>query len=314
MNRWAGRAASACLGATLALGAAVGSGGPSLATPTDDELIEAARHDLSRPPSGCPYANHPPGDQTRPCIRHPGTGRRVLIVGDSHAEHWMPAMVDIAKRGNWELASLTRPGCAPLKHLAYRSWRSDPLTSGRDCGTWRRSAYPAAIADYDPGLVLFGGRTHTYDIWTASGVLARDTDHAAWLRTWKASWGWTVRTLGAGGARLGAFTLQPTMKEPVPTCLAREGLHTRRCDTRKVSDALALETNRFVRAINDAHSVVQPVPVTQLVCPDRFCPAVLADKITHTDASHLTTTWARSQASAILKLLVEARLTRITGG
>jgi hypothetical protein len=230
------------------------------------------------------------------------------MVGDSHAENWMPALIRIAKNRNWRLASLTRLKCGPLHYQAHRGADHSKPSIGVQCARWRRVAYPTVIADFRPKIVLIAGRTQHYDIESDGGIIRRDADLNTWLHLWKGSWRWTVRTLGAGGAKLGAFTLQPDMRVNVPYCLARYGLHTKKCDTPKGYDALTARTNAFVRDIHATYPTVQPVKMTRYLCPDSDCEAVFDGMITHWDRSHLTATFARAQARSVTSALTKAGL------
>jgi SGNH domain (fused to AT3 domains) len=275
-------------------------------------VIKAAQHDRSRPPARCPYhprnQSWPSFRHTRACMRHEGTGKRVLMVGDSHAEDWMPALIRIAKNRDWTLASLTRLKCGPLHYQAYRASDHSRPTIGAQCARWRRVAYPTVIADFRPDIVLIAGRTQHYDIDSGRGVIHRSGETNAWYRHWKRSWHWTVRTLGAGGARLGAFTLLPDMAVVVPACLARYGLHTTKCDTPKRFDTLTARTNAFVRHIHATYPSVRPVQMTRYFCPGGNCKAVLGGMITHWDRSHLTATWVRTSAHEVSSALSKAGL------
>lgn len=249
-----------------------------------------------------------PFSKTTACVRYAGTGRKVLIVGDSHAEHWLPALVEIAKKRNWDLRSLTRPGCGPLAYLAVRPDDRHRPTVGTQCYNWRTSAYPTVIRDFDPQLVLFAGRTQHYDIRSDGRVLSRTHQQNEWFAQWKKSWSWTVRVLHSHGAKLGALTLQPTSKENVPDCLHREGLYSNRCNTATSFDGITNRLNAFVRDIRQRYGSVRSVRGTSLVCPRSVCKAVRDRKITYRDDSHLTATYARSLSGRVSRLLVSVGL------
>lgn len=264
---------------------------------SDADVIDAARADQPHPPDRCPYLKFnygwPPSEETRACVRYAGTGRKVLVVGDSHAEHWMPALRGVARARNWRLRSLTRAGCSPLNYVAVRSWDSRDPSIGEQCYDWRHTAYPTVIADFDPDLVLFGGRSQAYDIQLDGRIIRRPGTE--WFQEWRRSWRWTVRTLRSSGATLGALELQPTMTHDVPNCLDRYGLRTQRCDMPLSDDVLTARTNRFVDNIASVYSGVRPVRFNRLLCPSGTCVAVDDGLITHADNAHLTGRWSAAQ-------------------
>jgi hypothetical protein len=277
-------------------------------TPVQRAKIAAARRDRPEPPDRCPYsaAEYPRPALTKACLRHNGTGRTVLVVGDSHAEHWVPALYRAALARNWRLLSLTRAKCNPLNFIAVRDTDRGHPTVGETCNNWKQTAYPTVIKHADPGLVLFGGRSQVYDIRVGGRIIRQESSD--YFSTWRHSWRWTVKTLTARGARVGALTLQPTMRAKVPDCLARNGFTTKVCDLPIRKDLRTRRANAFVKHIHAIYPRVRPVPVNNLVCPAGRCKAVLEGIITHADQSHLTAHWSRSKSRAVVSMLLGKNL------
>lgn len=305
-----------CLLALTVIGAATPSANASddrtegkvMNTAAQRQKINAARHDRPHPPARCPYSpnSFPRPDATKACLRHNGTGRTVLIVGDSHAEHWVPAFFRAAKARNWHLLSLTRARCNPLDFIAVRDKDRGHPTVGEACNNWKHTAYPTVIKKADPDLVLFTGRSQLYDIRVGRRIIRQENPD--YFPTWRRSWRWTVRVLSAGGADVGALTLQPTMRADVPDCLAHNGFTSRACDIRIVDDPRTRRANTFVKQIHAIYPGVRPLPVNDLVCPGGRCEAVQNGIITHADQSHLTGRWSRSKYKAVVKMLLSKGL------
>ncbi|MBA3232565.1 MAG: hypothetical protein H0T17_01245 [Propionibacteriales bacterium] len=298
-------AAAALAVSILALAPAPSSHATTSLAASVRAIINAARHDRPEPPDRCSYDagvnQWPPATKTRACLRHRGSGKTVLLVGDSHAEHWSPAFSRIARQRHWTFYTLTRARCSPMNYVAVRKIDRRRPTIGEICANWRKVAYPTVIKRYDPDLVFFGGRSQVYNIRVDDHVVRMGSGD--WLHQWRKSWRWTVRTLGAKGARLGALTLQPTMHANIPDCLDRYGLRTDMCNTRIVDDRQTIITNRFIHKVNSTYPRVRPIPVNNLVCPKGLCRARIDGLITHADMSHLTARWSRSQGDEIIKIL-----------
>ena len=279
-------------------------------SPTD-----AARRDQPRPPDRCSYAaregDWPPADETRGCLRYNGTGKTVLLIGDSHAEHWAPAFTRMARLHNWHFLTLTRAKCDPLDLVVVRPSDAGHPTVGEACHAWKMVAYPTVIKRYDPSLVLVAGHSQHHPLRVGDRVVQLSSDD--WMPTWRQSWRWTVRTLTAGGAKLGALTLQPDMTTDVPDCLDQYGLRTTRCDMPLRHDRYTWRTNRFILAIHSRYSRAWSVRVNARLCPDRICEAVIGDLITHADETHVTGRFSRSLAVPIYRMLRDQRLLRSGG-
>lgn len=283
--------------------------GKAVNTAAQRQKINAARHGRSHPPARCAYSpgSYPRPALTKACLRHNGTGRTVLVVGDSHAEQWMPALYRAARARNWHLLSLTRTMCNPLNFIAVRdNDRGHHPTVGEACNNWKQTAYPTVIKNADPDLVLMAGRSQLYDIRVGKRIIRQE--HPDYFPTWRRSWRWTVKALSAGGAKVGAFTLQPTMRANVPDCLAHNGFTSKACDIRMVDDPRTRRANVFVKQIHALYPRVRPVPVNDLVCPIGHCAAVQDGVITHADMSHLAARWSRSKYKAVFKMLLNRGL------
>ena len=74
----------------------------------------------------------------------------VVLFGDSHAAHLIPAFKVLAKRHDWRLVTLTKSACPALDISTY----NDKLRrSYRECDAWREHAL-AQIAELKPQMVV----------------------------------------------------------------------------------------------------------------------------------------------------------------
>jgi len=280
-------------------------------TPAQRQKIAEARRQRPEPPPRCAYvpSEFPAARETRACLRYAGKGRTVLVIGDSHAEHWVPALRRVAERRDWRLYSLTRAKCNPLNFIAVRPLDRGHPTVGEACTNWkRRGAYSTVIERVDPDLVLFGGRSQVYDIRFQVGGPVIRRSSPRYFKAWKRSWIGTVKTMTKGDHKVGALTLQPTLRFNTPDCLARHGFSTRACDLRVTRDAATRRANQWISRINHVYRQVRPVPVNALVCPGLRCTAVQDGLVTHADLSHLTTVWSRSVGIRVFAMLLNRGL------
>ena len=118
---------------------------PSLQT-GDQKLLDwvKASNDIPDSPDCRPH-------HTTACIVVHGTGKRMLLMGDSVARMWIPAFTEIARREGMSLAVATSPGCP---------WwvPEDVPTAHNTCAEQRAYWYQHLIPEYDPDVVVVGQR------------------------------------------------------------------------------------------------------------------------------------------------------------
>ena len=88
-----------------------------------------------------------------------GSKRSIALVGDSHAQMWLPAVLHAARRDGWVVYPLLRPGCVPY------TWSGPSATSL--CRTWASWA-TAQVRRLHPTVALVSGNISQYsggDAW-----------------------------------------------------------------------------------------------------------------------------------------------------
>ncbi len=266
----------------------------------------ASVRDLAKP-GACPYfaRDWPDPARSRACVQRRGGGRTVAVVGDSHAQQWLPALEVLAAREDLTIVRATRGGCpAPDITVDREADARDVSGSGTECTAWRRHVYPDLVRRYDPDVVFVATRSHVSPI-VAGGrrVDALTSEHR---RLWSAAWDWTIRTLGAGGARVIVSEILPTMPQRIPACLADAGKPTAACDFPVSVDADVKPYNAIVRGLPRRAArlaVFDPVPIG---CPGAICRAMDGDVVVHRDDNHLSATYVRSRANKLAAALARA--------
>lgn len=265
----------------------------------------ASVRDLAKP-GACPYFARDWPDvarDSRACVQRTGNGPTVALVGDSHAQQWQPALLALAARHDLTVVRATRAGCAANDFAVDREADVRELHgSAAACGAWRRHVYPDLIERHDPDVVFVATRSHV------SGLLVdgrRVEPHTPeHRRQWSSAWDWTLRTLGAGGARVVVSEILPTLPQRVPACLAEAGEPTPACDFPVGADVRVTAYNAIVRGLAGRARRVAIFDPTPIGCPRQVCRAMDGNIIVHRDDNHLSAAFVRSrtaQFSAALK-------------
>lgn len=203
----------------------------------------------------------------------------VVVVGDSHAQQWMGAVLPIAREQGWNVIALLKGGC---------SFAVDepPVPGSRDCERWR-SAADRYIQRLQPDLV-FGMATKTEPGGPGEHVLGGLEE--------------TVAALESTGAEVVLFRDNPRFTEDIFECVVENGADSVGCRTDR-SDALA----RFDPArgsAGDAHLV----DLSDFLCPEDVCFPVIGNVAVYLDDNHLTHMYAATLAPLLARELAAAGL------
>jgi hypothetical protein len=216
-----------------------------------------------------------------------GADRRVVVVGDSHAYMWMPALELLGQRDGFEVVPLVKFGCTPYDLPMLSDLDGPPFPECAEQHAWVREQ----IAALDPDLVLVSSRAYPHRL------LEGRPDRAAWS-TAVAGFVRDTRALGPDVRVLGDVSLLAV--DPA-ACLLGDGATMADC-TRGM--------NRHVRSVNKgvragAHAAgARYADVNRLVCAAGRCPFVVDHVVTYHDGQHLSATWVRAVADDLGRMLL----------
>jgi peptidoglycan/LPS O-acetylase OafA/YrhL len=246
--------------------------------------LSVIRQDWARLPEAadCTTENDPALGPTHPevCVLGPDdAARRIVLVGDSHAAHWLPPLAAIAESRHWQLVALLRGGCSLSTESEFLR-EEDPDHAG--CAFWQ-STLTDRISALRPDLVVaLGTRTRPNS--------AREQVPPGFIAAWQ--------QLSDRGMRVIAMRDTPRHDFDVPDCLAESG----ECDVARASvyddDVLGADLPPGVSLLD----------TSSYFCTDAVCPAMIGNVRVYMDRSHITRTYMRTVTS-----LLESDLRPLTG-
>jgi peptidoglycan/LPS O-acetylase OafA/YrhL len=197
--------------------------------------------------------------------------RTIVLVGDSHALMWLPAVTQMGLRDGWAVVPVIRTGCMPNWWLT-----ADGPQSCRDWYRW----VLAEVRRLHPAVTLVGGsvdeRITAATFAAANGIIA------------------AARTLKSYGPVDVIGDPESLSQSPVDCLLARNASMAS-CTT--TWPAASLQTYDSIHA--RARQLGAGFVATRgLVCYDRSCPAVIGHTIAYWDNSHLNATYVLQVAGA----------------
>jgi hypothetical protein len=213
----------------------------------------------------------------KPCRYGPETGAKVVLMGDSHAAHWAPALIAKADQMGWRLETHTKSSCPIVRVTMQRG--GGPYLS---CKEWGER-----LLDYlkaSPPDLIIVAQSRFHQLAGANGQEGRKEVAAAIASVW--------RELHALGIRIVALRDTPKLPFPPGECIARDPA----CYAEQ-SKALGDDDPLLM-----AHGLVPEVPVidmTDAVCRDGKCPMVIGNVVVWRDRGHLTATYSRTVATEL---------------
>ena len=248
--------------------------------PLDQDLTELAK-DRAFVSGDCSAAT-PDSSHTVCPVGAVGAGTRVVVLGDSHAHMWLPAVAALGEERGFEVDPLIKWGCSPFALAQTERGEPGPFTACEQYRTWALGQ----IRELGPDLVIVSSRAYP-----GSMLFSGQFDPAEW----RTATDHTVASIVATGAPVVVMGDVPELAAPPDHCLADPDATMATCTGR--TDPAVAATNDAVA--EGARLAGAPyVDVTSLVCLRGRCPMVADHIAVFRDPQHLSETWVRHVASA----------------
>jgi hypothetical protein len=210
----------------------------------------------------------------------PGSSTTIVLMGDSHAVSWFPAVNRLAKEHGWRLLSLTKSACTSAD---VSQWNVTFKRVYTECDQWRENTY-RRIESERPALVLIANNRGVRIVGSDGVTTLQGAERTKAWRTGMAS---TLARLTPFADHVVIIGDTPHSMFDVPVCLSEHPGDTLACSTpfdRAVS--LSWLGEEQAAAAHGGAGFVNP---TQWVCPSSPCPAVIGNFMVYRDEHHLTT-------------------------
>jgi hypothetical protein len=225
-----------------------------------------------------------------------GAATRLVVIGDSKAMMWMPALSAAVRASGWQLVTLLKGSCSPiLGTLNTQAWLLD---GGRACQRWRSRALDW-LAGHPPALIVVA-HSDDYQLVDADGQVLTGADR---VRAWRAGVGRTLDRLPVSSRVLLLGDVPRNARNPL-RCLKAHPDDMSACVTprqrqagRSVEKAIRAAVRRSGRRF---------ATLDGQVCTYDPCPLVQGRTLIWRDGGHLTTRFARQLTPSVQALLTEA--------
>ena len=204
----------------------------------------------------------------------PSPVKRVVLIGDSHAEQYLGALRPYAEKHHWQIFSMLRGGC-PFTHRSAPYPDLDP-----GCVRWNRDAV-AEIAEMRPDAVVTVGSREVRPGLT-------EMIPTGYVDSW--------RDVTAHDIPVVALRDNPRFPRAPVTCVQNKGADAPACATPRAR--LYADPTPF-DMLPDRPDGVYFVDTSRYFCDRTTCPPVIGNVIVYMDDNHISGTYMATMAPAM---------------
>ncbi|MFP5346438.1 MAG: acyltransferase family protein [Actinomycetes bacterium] len=205
----------------------------------------------------------------------PSSPVTVMLVGDSHATQWEPALDAASKQQGWRLLSVTKSTCPPALLPLWSPVLHHPY---RECDAWQQQVLGLVRAEH-PALVVLGSARH----------YGPEYRFQMYGPQWLAGLGQMVQEVSAAGARVVVLGPTPHPSGNVPDCLASHVDDVAACTLFRAASVNAAGIAAESATVVAAGGVY--LDVTPWFCAGPSCAVVVDNMLVYRDDNHLSTTY-----------------------
>jgi peptidoglycan/LPS O-acetylase OafA/YrhL len=232
------------------------------------------------------------GDELFRCDYGKPGGFRIVVVGDSHAMHWLPAFERAADDAGWNVTALTKNGCAFADLTVQFGSPGQPQVDFVDCDRWKRKVLAWLLAE-KPDLVVISEspnhRTANMPAPMSQDAIARGVVAMA-------------DQLVDAHIPVALIKHTPWLKNNAPNCMAKPGATADACGGPRDQALRNAALNRAARM--DPRLTL--LSFDDAFCKGSRCPVVIGNVFVYRDQHHMTATFSRTLAPVLEERLSAA--------
>jgi peptidoglycan/LPS O-acetylase OafA/YrhL len=250
---------------------------PSIANSRNDQPISSK--------NGC-HANYPAIEQGTCVFGEPQGLHTLVLVGDSHAQQWLPAFDKVGKALHWKVISWTKAAC-PIATVTVTT-----RVLGRaftECNAWRDKTL-AKIRLLKPDLVVMS---------QSDLVPGTQFSNSQWADATVT----TVNRIRSNGTPIVFIMDTPVPSGNVPDCVARHLSSVSKCNFPRANSYRFAGRHEQVKASLKLAKVTTVEPI-DLFCSTTACPVVVGNLLVYRDEAHISTPYSRWLAPMVTPLFI----------
>lgn len=233
----------------------------------------------------------PTAEQIEYCQQggNPDASKTIVLMGDSHAQHWSGALDVMAQDQGWRWILLTKPSCR---------FGGESETRGEECGAFNRAAGKYVLDHQPDGVITLGTFTAAGEDEAGRSAAEQEVvvpDYVA-----------GIRPLLDAGIPVVSLRDTPRLPSSPPECVDRYGAGADRCASPASELLAAVNPLEELAASGELGKNFSTMDMSEVLCPDSLCRPVIGNVLVYLDQSHLTSTYARSAGAEFEKRFLAA--------
>ena len=206
------------------------------------------------------------------CTISRGSNGTVALVGDSHAQQWIPALSAIAKERGWTLDAYLHDSCP----FAVGEVRRDGKRYS-ECIDWNTSMREMISTSNDIDMVVTSSFT---DRAVVNGMTVADAFKGAW------------EPMLQSGKQVVVLRDTPYLGIDQAECIAANSGELTKCARSRAEAIDGIGADQVTAAT--ALPAVTLIDLNDAICPTEQCAAVIGDVVVYRDKSHITQSYMRT--------------------
>ncbi|WP_020498081.1 acyltransferase family protein [Sciscionella marina] len=196
--------------------------------------------------------------------------KRVVIVGDSHAQQFIAPLNDISKRRNWQLVSMLKGAC-PF------STKSEDAPGDRSCVNFNKAAEREIVKMHPDAVITLASRN------VQKGLT--ESTPPGFAEQW--------RRLGKAGIPVLAVRDTPRFSFSPPNCVQAKGKDNPSCGAVRKEYLADKPPYEKVKNLPENTDFLD---FSNYLCTDTVCPPVIGNVYVYLDDNHPSATYLRTMA------------------
>lgn len=266
---------------------------------------EAAEDKIDLPGSRVCNADQKETQIEDACIFGDYSGNKtVVIIGDSHAQHWLPALDSAGRSLHWKIYSYTKSACPAIDVRVYNVRFERPYV---ECEIWHEEL-KSEISEISADLLVLVN-THGYANLLIGNGEERVVDETQVRALWETASRATFERLLKSAKRVVRLRDTPwPAVENVPACLVANPANISACSFSTIErsnlDQSLIDAEAQAVELLEDKDLVSFVDPTELVCPEAMCEVVTPEGlIVYRDGHHFTQRYSYSISDELADLL-----------
>ena len=235
-------------------------------------------------------------NEDRPlCPRGDPDGDKTLVlIGDSHARQWIPALDELGRRYGYTAYFLVREGCPSSDVTPWLNNGTGPAVLCEDFQDWA----VAQVEELQPEVVVLGSQANPNGFASEDGEHVTDEDTL--VEMYGEGMSQQVERLAPNAGRVILIGDPPDLTFDPGRCLSARDATLETCTSD--GDATSI---RFAESLRDGALAAgaEFVKTGQWFCANGRCPTVIGDFIARRDRAHVSVSYAEHLSDELEKQL-----------